>query len=1148
MKINLQNVLFLFRRGLLINIMRTFIFLSLTTVLSFAPNSILSQNSKVQIDVDKILSVDEVFDLIMNQTDYKFIYQEGIFDNYPKVEVKKGSILANKLLKRSLSSGHFNVKVTDNNTVLIEQSVEKANIIEQVQEEVSGIVIDQNGQPLPGANVIEKGTSNGTQTDFDGNFTIAVTDQNAVLSISYIGFATQEIAVGDQTNISITLQEDASSLDEVVIVGYGAQKKVNLTGAVDDVAGDVLIQRPATNSANLLQGRISGVEIIQPSAEPGQNNPIIQVRGVGSYGGSNDPLILIDGAAGSLTNLAPDMIENITVLKDAASSAIYGARAANGVILVTTKKGEKGKPVVSYRGNISIQSPTALPDFVDNSAEYMQMFNTAYNRSFPGETYYPQSEIEKYQNGTYPWNFNSVDYWFKDATVHNHNLSISGGGERSVYNFSVSALTQDAMAPGYDFDRYNGLFNYSIDVSDWLTMSTSFNLTSTEDTRPPMMNLFVPMYIYATSPLSPPYLPDGRVAGEAYVGEQAIQYRQSPQEVFDLIGSQYFNTNNLNAHLNFEIKPFKGLTWNTKFAVNYQYRYFKMHQKSYKTYFWHNVDIFPDDGVEVLPNNQNFDAISAEVPGLTDEHMTESTPTIFSTLAYDTKLGEDHNLSAMAGYEQVSFNRRILRANRPNTVAPNLTDIQAYSSDGEKLFNTHFRLAALERPEEWAIRSYFGRLAYNFKEKYLFEANLRYDGTSKVSPDYRWGLFPSASAGWVISEENFIKSNLTWLDQFKIRASYGRLGNQNIGSYLYQNNLSINSVYPFDEENEVLQGANLTTFRDQSLQWETTEVTDIGVDINIKNSLLGVSFDYFNKNTFDILASVQIPRSTGLNNPTVNNGEMRNKGFEFELTHRNNVGDLFYNANFLLTKYKNEVVSIYTPSTGSTIRDVGYPYDEFNLYVWDGIFQENDIASGNYPTHEANQNPRAGDLKMKDIDGDGDIDADDRVPIGGRYPDFTYSFGFNFEYKNFGLNLFFQGVQGRKALLQFWTPNSPFGSGIPPTKDWRNAWTPDNPTNEMPALHIDGYTGVAAYSASTYNLHDTSYLRLKNVMLSYNLPTEVTQKFHVQNLKLYVSADNLITWTDFKNQDPERHLSSFSTVFLSWPQARILNLGLNVKF
>lgn len=1145
MKIKLINVSSLFGKQRLIFIMRAFIFLLCTTVFSLNTENSFSQQ-KVTIYQDQLVTVDEVFEIIQKQSKYHFIYPTKLFKNKPRVQLEKGEVEIAILLKQILSKSNFDFELTEGNSILIKEKV-PVPVKKNQQLLVSGTINDQKGQPLPGANILEKETNNGTQSDFDGNFTLEVTDKNAILVVSFLGFVTKEVVVGEQTNLSISLEEDAASLDEIVIVGYGSQKKVNLTGSVDDVSGDVLTQRSATNSANLLQGRMTGVDVIQPSAEPGQNTPTIQIRGLGSYGGSNDPLILIDGAAGSLSNLSPDMIENVTVLKDAASSAIYGARAANGVILVTTKKGKKGKPVVSYRVNFSVQTPTALPDFVDNSAEYMTMFNTAYDRSNPEQVYYPESEIEKYRNGTYPWNFNSVDYWFKNATVQNHNLSMSGGGDKSLYNFSVSALTQDAMAPGYRYNRYNGLFNYSTDVNDWLTMSTSFNLTSTEDTRPPMMNLFVPMYIYATSPLSPPYLPDGRIAGEAYVGEQVVQYRQSPQEVFDLIGNQFFNTNNLNAHMNFEVKPLEGLTWRTKFAVNYQYRYFKMHQKDYKTYFWHNIDIFPNDGLDVLPDNQTSVSLAAEVPGVTDEHMTEYTPTIFSTLVYDTTIDEDHNVSAMAGYEQVSFKRRILRANRPSSVAPYLTDLQGYSSEGEKLYNTHFRLAALERPEEWGIRSFFGRVAYNYQEKYLFEANLRYDGTSKVSPDYRWGLFPSASAGWVMSKENFIKDNIDWLDHFKIRASYGKLGNQNIGSYLYQNNLSISSGYSFEEG--YTQGAQLTSFRDQSLQWETTEMTDIGVDIKIKNSLLGVSFDYFNKNTYDILASVQIPSSSGLSSPTVNNGEMNNKGFELELTHANNINEeFFYDVNFMLTKYKNEVVSIYSPRIGSTIRDVGLPYDQFNLWVWDGIFQESDITSGNYPAHERNVNPRAGDLKMKDIDGDGDVDGDDRVPISGRYPDFNYSFGFNFKYKDFGLNMFFQGVKGRKAHLPYWTPNSPFGSGIPPVKDWRNAWTPDNPTNSMPALHIDGYSGVSAYANSTYFLHDTSYLRLKNVMLSYNVPESIIKKIHAQQLMVYVSADNLITWTDFKNQDPERHLSSFSTVFLSWPQARMFNVGLNVKF
>ncbi|MFC3809338.1 SusC/RagA family TonB-linked outer membrane protein [Lacihabitans lacunae] len=1005
---------------------------------------------------------------------------------------------------------------------------------------ITGKITDEAGEVLTGVSVALKASTVGTFSDQNGAYSISVPD-NAILVFSFIGMETSEFSVAGQTKLDVVMKKGLIDLGEVVVVGYAVQKKVNLTGAVDNVSGKVLTTRPQTNSANLLQGRLTGVVVTQPGAEPGLDSPNIRIRGMGSYGASNDPLILIDGVSGSLNNLSPADIETVTVLKDASSAAIYGARAANGVILVTTKRGKKGAPVVSFNANLSIQSPTRLPKFITNSAQYMEMLNTASandGKAIP----FTQANIDAYKNAPagskeYP-NFNALDYWFQNATVKNNNLSVSGGGEKNTYSVSFNALNQNSMIPGYRFNRYNALINNNLELSKWISLGTTLNLTSKYTQQPAANSLFTPMYIYTTSPLNEPFLPDGsgRVVTRSYASEAPIRGRPGLQESF-LMGEQYYKEVNLNPQVYVDIKPFKGFTWTTKAAINYVDIFYKMHQQNYTAYSLHEKDPVTGDYL-AIPKN-------ADVLGVTDDYSKDYMKTFYSVGSYQTKLGENNNLNVMGGYEQNSFRHQQLRATRSNTVDPALTELQAYTATNQELFKQTARMLGYNAPYEWSLQSVFGRVNYSYKSKYLLEGNIRYDGTSRVSPSYRWGVFPSLSAGWVISDEDFVKDNADWLQNLKLRASYGVLGNSEIGAYAYQDNMDITVSYPYGST--LTQGAVVNTFRDQSLRWETTRIADIGLDLDIKNGLLGVTFDWFDKFTYNILAKQPIPASMGLADPTLNDGKMRNRGFELSLNHRNHIGKLNYSSYFQISQYKNEVVYISAPSIGNTIRAIGQPYNEMNLYIWDGIVQQSDLTSGKLPKSTLNPNQKAGDLKMKDLNNDGVIDGNDRQPVSGLYPKFAYDFGFNFGYKQFNLNIFFQGIEGQKSVMSFWGPQ-PFAGGMPPMTKWVNAWTPQNPTNELPALHTDGYAGVNSYSNSTYFLQDGSYLRLKSVMLSYAVPAKIANKIKAKDCSVFVSGDNLLTFTKFEGQDPERSLTSYQNVYLSYPQARILNFGLNVKF
>jgi TonB-linked SusC/RagA family outer membrane protein len=1005
------------------------------------------------------------------------------------------------------------------------------------QQTITGKVTGQNGLPLEGVTVSVRGSRVSTATQADGTFSIELPPGASTLLFTYVGFEPQEINVRGQSNIAVELKSVEGNLDDVVVIGYSTQKKINLTGAVATVSGKTLTERPVPNVGNLLQGRITGLQVTQPSGEPGRDAANLLIRGRGSFGAGNAPLVLIDGVAGSLSNLAPDDVADVVVLKDAASAAIYGSRSANGVILVTTKKGRKGPTTIGYRVNVGRYIPTELPDLITNSAEYMELYNSAAARG--GVAFrYAQTEIDKYKNATdrvkYP-NFDNIDYYFNPATVTNHNLSLSGGSDKNTFNISLSYLNQEAMLPGYSFKKYNGLLNYTSQINSRITVGTSMNMTYKNRQEPPFTSENLALLVYAAGPLYGPFLPDGsgRIASRAYDLEGR---NRNVQEAFAM-GNQNTKEYNINAQAYIDIKLLKGLTWSSKVAINYVDEYYKMYQHPYSAFLTQ----------EINPATNDYKAASfgPDYLGVTDQYSKTLNPTIYSVLNYETKIARDHGLKALVGYEQLYNKFQTVRARRLNGVSSAITELAGYTNTGEAINATYPRLPGLSAPFEWALQSVFGRVNYDYKGKYLLEGNIRYDGTSRVSPEFRWGVFPSVSAGWLASKETFIQDNFHWVGNLKIRASYGTLGNQEIGNYPYQNVLTVSGIsYPFGNTTPAT-GAVLNSYRDQSLHWEETRTIDFGVDFDMKNNLFGFTFDWFKRKTSDILASQPVPASLGLGSPTFNNGTMEAKGIELELHHNNNIGQVSYGVNGQISTAKNKVLEIKVPSIGSSIAQVGLPYNSHYLYVWDGIFQTADIGDPKVPRHVLNPTPKAGDLKMKDLTGDGIVDANDRTLVKGAYPDFIYSMGLNAGYKGFRLSAFFQGVEGLKNRVTGWGVD-PFHQGSAPATKWRNAWTPTNPTNALPAIYIQGYSGVQNYAASTYYLMDASYFRMKNVVLSYDIPQAWLSKFKAKELSVYVSGDNLFTITDYEGSDPER--ASTTGNYAQYPQAKVFNVGLNIKF
>lgn len=997
----------------------------------------------------------------------------------------------------------------------------------RAQTIIKGQIIDATNQPLPGATITNLSSKERSKTisDSNGEFSISGEKGNK-LEVTMIGYAGKQITIQNLEKLNITLQESDNNLDEVIVVGYGTQKKINLSGSVSTVTGKTLTERPIPNVQNLLQGRVSGLDVVQSTGEPGRDGANFRLRGFGSTGASPNPLVLIDGVIGTMSNLSPQDIESVTVLKDASSASIYGARAANGVILVTTKKGKAGTNVIEYNGNYGLSYATKYPDLITNSVTYMEMYNQAKARSGqPAQ--YTQAQIDAYRNNPnseqYP-NFNWLDYILGKGPIQNHNLGFSGGTDKSTYNLSLNYLDQDAITKGYKYKRYNALLDYTNRVHKSVKVGTNVNFSYEDFKAPWLTNDDLLLLAYASAPTFKPFLPDGsgRVASRDYVSSGGTN--RTVEEVYNT-GGQFTKNYNVNAQAYVDVDILKGLKWTTKAAITFFNQDFRNRQFGSPSFAYQpNASGIYE---QVSNGNPNF-------VGLRQSSARNITKTLYSTFNYNKTFANTHNFSALAGYEQQDNRSTSIGGNRFDFPNNTIMELDGSSPINQTLNGSSF---------EWGLQSLFGRVNYDYKGKYLLEGNIRYDGTSRVDPRYRWGTFGGGSAAWKISEESFIKDNISWIDNLKLRASYGVLGNQEITNpdgtanyYPYQDILPLTS-YPFTGLSSGVQLTRLTT---KDLRWEKTAIADFGLDFDLFKGLFGATVSWYNKNTTDILAQrADLPASVGLTAPIVNAGAMTNKGIEIELRHQNRIGEFTYGANFIFHSYRNKVTKVLAETLGTF--EVGQPYNNFFVYDWIGIFQSQAEINAS-PKQPSSGVLKPGDLKIRDVDGNGTVGPEDRIRIS-RFPDFTYSFGLNAAYKGFNLSAFFQGVQGQKVQVSQWG-YEPFMQGSAPPSKFLNAWSPTNPSNTVPAVYLTGYQGVSGYS-STYFIQDASYLRLKNLYLSYTLPEKIAKKIASQGITIYVSGDNLITWTKYEGNDPER---AGSGRFAQFPQLRIYTAGLKVKF
>ncbi|WP_199756992.1 TonB-dependent receptor [Pedobacter sp. KBW06] len=1090
------------------------LFILLGTLQTFAVKS--SAQEKVSISMKKA-TLKQICKSIESQTTIHFVYNDEILKKVRLTDINFYNSAWTDVLKEVLESTGISFRLLDENLAVL--TLINDNIIV-----VKGKVTDAKGQVVPGVNVVEKGTRNGTVTNEKGEFNLSVKDLSAVLTFNFIGFESREVTASDGF-MTVVLQEQDKSLEEVVVVGYGTQKKVNLSGSVASVSGRTMTERPAPNVQNLLQGRIAGLDVVQSTGEPGRDNGSLRIRGFGSSGASPNPLILVDGVVGSISNLSPQDIESVTVLKDAASASIYGSRAANGVILVTTKKGKAGTNDIEYTGNWGTSEATKFPELITNSVTYMEMYNQAKARSGQAAQY-TQAQIDAYKanpnSAQYP-NFNWLDYVLGKGPIQNHNLSFLGGTDKNNYNISLNYLDQNSITKGYLYKRYNGLVDFSTQAYKRIKVGTNVNFSYQDFKAPWLTNDDLLLLAYASAPTFQPFLPDGsgRVASRDYVSSGGTN--RTVEEVYNT-GAQFTKNYNINAQAFLDVDLAKGLKWYSKAAVTFFNQDYRQRQ-------------FASPSFAYQPNSTgDYQQVSNGNPsffGLRQTSARNITKIFYSTLNYTKTIADHHNISALAGYEQQENRSTSIGGSRYDFPNNTIMELDGSSPKDQSLSGSSF---------EWALQSLFGRVTYDYKGKYILEGNIRYDGTSRVDPKYRWGTFGGGSAAWKLSEESFIKNKVSWLDNLKLRASYGVLGNQEIQTdgnpnyYPYQDILS-NTTYPFSS---LSSGVLLSRLTQKDLKWEKTAITDFGLDVDLFKGKFGATVDWYYKNTTDILAArADQPASVGLVPPVVNAGAMVNKGIEIELRHQNQIGEFTYGANFIFNRYRNKVTKVLAESIGTI--EVGQPYNNFFLYDWIGVFQSQQEID-NSPKQPNSGTLKPGDLKIRDVSGNGTVGPEDRIRIS-RFPDYTYSFSVNAGWKGFNLSAFFQGVEGQKVQVSQWG-YEPFMQGSAPPTKFLNAWSPTNPSNTVPAVYLTGYSGVSGYT-STYFLQDASYLRLKNLYLSYTLPELITKKVAAKSITVYLSGDNLVTWTKYEGNDPER---AGSGRFAQFPQLRIYTAGLKIKY
>ncbi|UNY97923.1 TonB-dependent receptor [Zhouia spongiae] len=1136
-----------------------------------------SQNTRVSLHMNNV-SVTEVFNAIEKQSDFRFLFNHQKIDVQKKVSVNVEKVKISSILDHLFSNSPIAYKVKNKLIILKFDKSKQLTVTEapSPQQKVQGIVYDNQGLPLVGATIMEKGTQNGTQTDFDGKFSLDVTTQNPVLTFSYVGFRTQEIPVGNQTNISITMEEEVAAIDEVVVVGFASQKRENITGAVSSVKMDeVLADRPVTNGASAIQGTMPGLQVLNGSGRPGTFEDI-QIRGLESINGGS-PLILVNNVPMSINNINPKDIESITVLKDAAASSIYGSRAAFGVVLITTKKGVKNQaPIVNYSSTISFDNPTELP----KKASVYDFVNALNDWGVVG--YWTDQDIptwvqvlEEYKNNpsAYPSGqaeVNGIIYPLKETDIIDdfygdlgitqiHNLSISGGTDKSTYRLAAGFTDQDGIivTDNDSFKRYTINADYGVELSEKVSYQANINYLKSL-TKDPVGDYYRAITYPVYAPVGNHEMPDGTL----------IPYN-TPGNLERLNVPRKTERDNLRFFNKIEYNPIESL------SIVGEYTY------GYSTYQRTDVNVEPQT---VDAQRYTLNTVS---PDNTFYRIENGNTRYNGINLYSTfkKSYNNHNISLLAGFNHENNKSESNWTRKTNLIDPSLPSISQATGT----------LTADDSFGEWSVMGVFGRLNYDYKNKYFIELNGRYDGSSRFPKNNRWGFFPSASLGWNIAKEEFWEPIRNTISLFKFRASLGEIGNQDIrfpdGSvnlYPAVPGLSAGNSGWIDPNT----GIRYVTLAPPQLvssnfTWETVQTLNFGLDFALFDNKLNGSFDLFTRKTKDMLTQgAELPSNLGTSAPLANAADLETKGWGLELNWKDQIKDFSYYFNVNISDNQSEITKFDNEEGLLGQHYIGKKWGEIWGYVTDGYYSVDDFEEGTLDNDLQNGtlkegvvrvegvNPNPGDIKYKDLNGDGIINdgnntlyteldengnpivdtngyiqtgTGDRKVIGNNTRRYQYGIRTGASYKNFDVSFFIQGVGKRDRWISndvVWPYNGEFSIVYDHQLDY---WTPENSDAYYPRNYPRG-AGNYGYSrrVQTKYLADGSYIRLKNITLGYSLPKAYLENSFLNSVRLYVSGENLLNHDhlpDGLNTELD-NLGQGAT----YPYLKQYAFGLNVSF
>lgn len=1103
-------------------IMRLSLFMLLLCVFQLMATNTDAQNAKIKVSKE-VLTVRQLIDEIETQTDYLILFRnlDVDTDRFVHLDGRAGKI--STLLDKAFAGTGVHYEFENKYILLSRRNNEKATSMgQQSGRKITGIVLDEKGEPVIGANIIEKGTTNGTTTDIDGRFSLELSAQS-VLQVSYVGFDSQEVPVGSYNTLNIRLKENTSALDEVVVVGYGVQRKKLVTGAIVQVKGSVIEKQNTSNIFGALQSQAPGINISKTSGQPGQESKV-SIRGVGTIGNSA-PLYVVDGIVrSSINDLDPAIIESIDVLKDAASAAIYGARAANGVILVTTKKGVESKPTITYNGYLGWANVYKKIPML-NAKQYAEMITEGCENS--------ERALPDFSSLVPRWNdiqggaFNGTD-WFSEAQVHSaptqkHSIALRGGNSSMVYSSGFSYFTEEGTigAPVQaSYDRYTFFINSEVNVIKndrgrtiakiGENVSYAYYTNNGISTGGFFGNPIIGFF--RTSP----FLPNEVTEDSAY--NFAIPWNsQEYNPIGYMVNTQGYGKNsnhkfNGNAYLT--IEPIKNLVYRGNFGVNVDGNFSSNYSPVYNL---STSTIRTEDG--------------------TSQSMTLGLGWTFeNTLRYSFSMKE-HDVDVLIGQSVESTGGKLSAGMNGSNINNIFGDpLYAYLNNTKSIVEGKTSLSGYPLTE-YKLMSYFGRLNYTFKDKYLLTAIIRSDGSSNFAPDKRWGYFPSVSAGWILTHEAFIKDHIDWLDFLKIRASWGVNGNQSITPFQYLSTIAFdsNSKYVFNSDKKTsVTGGYANILPNPDVTWERSEQTDFGFDANFLDSRLRLSFDWYKKVTKDWLVEAPILASYGTNAPYINGGDIENKGVEIALNWNDDIQGLKYGVGLNLSTNKNQVIRIANAegiihgpinslfgTTPEFVRaEVGYPIGYFWGFKTAGVFQDQEEIDQykNSRGEKIMPNARPGDLVFVDLNGDGVFNGgdEDKGKIGDPNPEVTVGLSINLEYKGFDLSLISTGVFGVDIAQSYrnWSASTDNFT----LYDYENRWTGPGTSNVAPKLY---YTPSVndTYISDRY-IKKGDYWRISNLTLGYDFK-KIWQSAPLEQFRFYVSANNLLTITGYEGMDPD---------------------------